>query len=64
MIENHTDYTDGSKNLPNIYVIFGKRIIDLSGLENVSRVMSLARIELAKCKEDEKLILLCSDRTD
>ena len=64
MVETHTDYTDGSKNLPNIYVIFGKRIIDLSGLENVSRVMSLARIELAKCKDEEKLILLCSDRAD
>jgi hypothetical protein len=64
MIEQHTDYSEGTKNLPNIYVIFGKRIVDLSGLENLSRVMSLAKIELAKCKADDKLILLCSDRTD
>lgn len=64
MIERHTDYSEGSKNLPNIYVIFGKRIVDLSGLESVSRVMSLARIELAKCKPEDKLIFLCSDRTD
>lgn len=64
MIEKYTDYSEGSKNLPNIYVIFGKRIIDLSGLENVSRVMSLAKIELNKCNAEDKLILLCSDRTD
>ncbi len=64
MIERYTDYSEGTKNLPNTYVIFGKRIIDLSGLENISRVMSLARIELDKCKAEDKLILLCSDRTD
>ena len=64
MIERYTDYSEGTKNLPNIYVIFGKRIVDLSGLESVSRVMSLARIELAKCKPEDKLIFLCSDRTD
>lgn len=64
MIERYTDYSEGTKNLPNIYVIFGKRIIDLSGLENVGRAMSLAKIELAKCKPEDKLIFLCSDRTD
>ena len=64
MIERYTDYSEGTKNLPNIYVIFGKRIVDLSGLESVSRVMSLAKIELAKCKPEDKLIFLCSDRTD
>lgn len=64
MIERYTDYSEGTKNLPNIYVIFGKRIIDLSGLESVGRAMSLAKIELAKCKPEDKLIFLCSDRTD
>lgn len=64
MIETYTDYSDGSKNLPNIYVIFGKRIIDLSGLENISRVMSLAAVELASCKAEDKLIMLCSARVD
>lgn len=64
MIERYTDYSEGTKNLPNIYVIFGKRIIDLSGLESVGRAMSLAKIELKKCKPEDKLIFLCSDRTD
>ncbi|MEM5781516.1 MAG: hydantoinase/oxoprolinase family protein, partial [Lawsonibacter sp.] len=46
IVEANTDYTDSTKNLPNIYVIFGKRIIDLSGLESLERVMSLADVEL------------------
>ena len=64
MIENYTDYGESTKNLPNIYVIFGKRIVDLSGLETVNRVMSLAKIELANCKDDDRLIILCSERAD
>ena len=64
LIEKYTDYSDGGKSLPNIYVVFGKRIVDLSGLENVSRVMSLAAIELQNAGPEDKLILLCSDRLD
>ena len=31
-VENMTEYNDGGKTMPNTYVIFGKRILDLSGL--------------------------------
>lgn len=64
MIERYTEYNDGGKTLPNIYAIYGKRIIDLSGLENLSRVMALAGIELANALPEDKIILLCSARAD
>ena len=64
LVEAHTDYGEGEKNLPNIYVIFGKRIVDLSGLADNAQVMSLAKVELAKVVPEDSLILLCSDRLD
>ena len=59
-----TEYNDGGKTLPNIYVVFGKRIIDLSGLIDEAHVLSLANVELAAIRPDDKLIILCSARTD
>ena len=59
-----TEYNDGGKTLPNIYVIFGKRIIDLSGLIDEAHVLSLANVELAAIRPEDKLIILCSARTD
>lgn len=64
LVERNTDYLDGTRDLPNIYVIFGKRIIDLSGLEDISRVMALANIELSSATKEDSIILLCSARTD
>jgi hypothetical protein len=59
-----TEYNDGGKTLPNIYVIFGKRIIDLSGLLDEGQILSLARIELANAQQEDTLVILCSDRLD
>lgn len=59
-----TEYNDGGKTLPNIYVIFGKRIIDLSGLIDEAHVLSLANVELAAIRPEDQLIILCSARTD
>ena len=64
MVERFTDYSDGGKTLPNIYVIRGSKIIDLSGLENISSVMSVAGVEMAELDDREKVIILCSARGD
>ena len=63
-LEAMTEYNDGGKTLPNLYVIYGKRIIDLSGLLDEEHVKSLAKIELSSARPDDKLIILCSARTD
>lgn len=63
-VEQYTTYNDGGSELPNIYVIFGKRIIDLSGLADKDHVVSLAGVELSKAAEDDSLIILCSARLD
>lgn len=62
--DSMTEYNDGGRTLPNVYLIFGKRIIDLSGLLDEEQMTSLARVELAAVREDDTLIILCSERTD
>ena len=64
VVDSLTEYNDGGKTLPNTYVIFGKRIIDLSGLLDEEHVIALAKVELSTVTADDKLIILCSDRTD
>jgi len=64
LVEENTDYGDGGEQLPNTYVVYGKRIINLSGLASLKQVISLAKTELTAVGEDEKLILICSDRMD
>ena len=63
-VEKYTEYGDGGAVLPNVYVVMGKRIIDLSGLESKEYVVTVANAELAGAKEDDRLILICSDRLD
>ena len=63
-VENMTEYNDGGKTMPNTYVIFGKRILDLSGLLDETQIKSLAEVELAAVRKDDTLIILTSARTD
>ena len=50
--------------MPNTYLIFGKRILDLSGLLDEAQMKSLAEVELAAVREDDQLMILTSARTD
>ncbi len=63
-VDELTQYNDGGKTLPNTYVMFGKRMIDLSGLLDEKQILSLAKIELAGAQQEDKLIIVCSDRLD
>jgi N-methylhydantoinase A/oxoprolinase/acetone carboxylase beta subunit len=58
-----TIYDDGGTALPNLYVVSGKRVIDLSGLSGEEQIFSLGEVELSGCAADEKLILIGSKRT-
>ncbi|MCH3962251.1 MAG: hydantoinase/oxoprolinase family protein [Solobacterium sp.] len=64
VVESMTEYNDGGKTLPNVYVIYGKRILNLSGLPDQEHVVSLAKVELANVQPEEKMFILLSARTD
>ncbi len=46
MLEELTVYNDGGTNYPNVYIVLGKRIIDLSGMSSEEQIYSLANVEL------------------
>ncbi len=64
ILEELTEYNDGGTNLPNVYVILGKRIVDLSGMTSPEQITSLGNVELAGCGQDEPLILAATKRVD
>ena len=64
MLEELTEYNDGGTNLPNIYIVLGKRIVDLSGMQSGEQIASLGNVELAGCGRDEPLIVAATKRVD
>ena len=44
MLEELTVYNDGGTNYPNVYIVLGKRIIDLSGMSSEEQIYSLANV--------------------
>ncbi len=64
ILEELTEYNDGGTNLPNVYVVLGKRIVDLSGMQSGEQIASLGNVELAGCNADEPLILAATKRVE
>lgn len=64
LLEELTEYNDGGTNLPNIYLVLGKRIVDLSGMQSGDQIVSLGGVELAGCNADEPLIVAATKRVD
>lgn len=64
ILEELTEYNDGGTNLPNVYVVLGKRIIDLSGMQTGEQIVSLGNVELAGYQDGEPLILAATRRVD
>lgn len=64
LLEELTEYNDGGTNLPNIYIVLGKRIVDLSGMQSADQIISLGGVELAGCGAEEPLIVAATRRVD
>lgn len=62
LVEDLTVYNDGGANLPNVYVVVGKRIIDLSGMTSLEQILSLAAVELGGYPSDEPVIIAATLR--
>ncbi|AEC02976.1 hydantoinase/oxoprolinase family protein [Parasphaerochaeta coccoides] len=64
LLEELTEYNDGGANLPNIYVVLGKKIVDLSGLQSESQILSLGTVEVSGYPAGEVLIVIATKRVD
>lgn len=61
---DYTVYDDRGHQLPNTYIVLGRKIIDLSGLVEEAQALGIARAELESAKPDEKILVICSHPQD
>ncbi len=55
-----TQYTEGGEKLPQVYMMVGPRLIDLSRLMNQEQILTLMRLELVGVDPNEPVILVLS----
>lgn len=58
--EEHSEYGDAGKIIPDFMIISGPRIVDLSGLQDTWQVQALARSELNLVSQDTPAIVLAA----
>jgi hypothetical protein len=62
LAEKHATYGDAGKVLPELMLLASAKIIDLSGLMDLSQVLALARIELETLPRDSRVIVIADLR--
>jgi N-methylhydantoinase A len=58
LIEKHAHWGDAGKVIPNILLLQGAKIIDLSGLLDTEQVLAVTKTELENLPADEKIVVL------
>jgi N-methylhydantoinase A/oxoprolinase/acetone carboxylase beta subunit len=61
-LEEHTRYGDAGRTLPDTFVLYGSRILDLTGLLEVPQIISLANAELANMAPDDPVVCMVNLR--
>ncbi|MDQ2747846.1 MAG: hydantoinase/oxoprolinase, partial [Acidobacteriota bacterium] len=57
-----TDFGDAGRALPDIHLLVGARIVNLSGLAELEQVVALAQTELENLTADEQIVIIASPR--
>ncbi|MBK7706701.1 MAG: hydantoinase/oxoprolinase [Acidobacteria bacterium] len=60
VIDRLTDFGDAGRKLPDIHVLVGARIIDLSGLAEAAQATALAATELENVAPDEAVVIVAT----
>jgi hypothetical protein len=58
VFERLTDFGDAGRALPDVFVLYGARIANFSGLADLEQVLALAEVELRSLAPTTKLIVL------
>jgi hypothetical protein len=62
IINRLTDFGDAGRALPDIHLLTGTRIVNLSGLAEVEQVLALAATELENSAPEEKIVIVAAPR--
>lgn len=60
LLEEHADWGDAGKVIPNTMILAGPKILDFSGLPDSQAVLSLVRAELETMPTDSDVVLILS----
>jgi N-methylhydantoinase A/oxoprolinase/acetone carboxylase beta subunit len=63
ILEEVVGYGDGGMMVPDIYLLHGKRIIDCSGVIDLSQVMALVKVETQGLNPDDKIVVIIGKRS-
>ncbi len=61
-IEEHIRFDESGKTLPMIYLLISGKIVDLSGLESLEQISSIADIELSRIGSQESYLAIIKKR--
>ena len=64
MLGEYAVYDDRGHQLPNLYIVVGKKIIDLTGLVEDAQAVSIAEVEMAAVKDEEPILVVASHPND
>lgn len=62
VITRLTDFGDAGRALPDVYVLVGRRLINLSGLAAMEQAIALAGAELEAVDPDEPLVIIAAPK--
>ncbi len=60
VITKLTDFGDAGRALPDIHLLAGSRIVNLSGLAEMQQAIILAQTELENVPEDERIVIVAT----
>ncbi|MBA4182543.1 MAG: hydantoinase/oxoprolinase [Acidobacteria bacterium] len=62
MITKLTDFGDAGRDLPDIHILVGARIVNLSGLAEMEQAIALAKTELENLSADESVVIVAAPK--
>jgi hypothetical protein len=62
VITKLTDFGDAGRALPDVHLLVGTRIVNLSGLAELEQAVALAQTELENSLPDEQLVIVAAPR--
>jgi N-methylhydantoinase A len=57
-VETLTDYGDAGRTIPDIFILYGARLANFSGLAALAQVLALAEVELRALAPTTKLVII------
>lgn len=64
LVDNTKTYTDAGPMVPDVFVLYGSRIADLSGLSSSDQIVAIAEEELRGIVEDKEVVIVADRRGD